>query len=1160
MRPSTILGTLTALLALVALGIWGAPAVVANDGVDAPIEVPETPVEVVVTTIEDVVDPDDGLTSLREAVDEAVASGVDTTIRLIPGVAHRLECGADDDANLTGDLDIAGTATIVLDGAGGSIEAVFGLCEPERLVDVTSTATLVLHDLVIDGSNGVGDGGAVRAHHLSLIDSVIRSSTAIGGRGGAAFVRGDLVVVDSELSDNRSLANGVVPGGSGGAAHVRGDVLVQASVISGNVAAYEGGGLAVATNGHALLIDSRFEGNSTQFGRGGALFAGADALVDIDGSSFASNSAGSTQTGGGAVFVDGHLRVTDSFFTDNEAHSIDIAPGLWNGGSGGALYSEGELDVERSVFERNTAGEVGAGGAVHHKGPARVSDSTFASNVAGGAGGGLYLTGGNDGAQSVTVNEIDVRDSSSGGSGGGGMFVSSTGPIVIVDSRFSGNESLHTDADGGGILVRGRALISRTTVDGNAVGHRGTGGGIHVDEAAQVTIENSVITGNRAASGGGVDGDAGPGGFVVLRHSTITDNHAPAGSQLTVRSLLRVGASIIGLGTTAEPDADSPVAGVPRGESCLLTQSPVSAGHNVVDDTSCQLRTADDAVADAPLSATVGELGRHLVLRPLTDEALASVPEELCSLALVDVVGSPRPAVCDAGAVETSAHLVVNDDVIRVAPSSSVEFDLLDNDLVGPTVGRIRFHDLTSPQGLLVSGSAGALRVETLLGAESGVIGRYEVCTASGERCDDGLITVLVQDDPPPTSNPTTTTPSTTEPPSTTEAPTSTTTPDEEPEVRRWSFGYTDVDGWTLDDGGAFDGDFGWRLPDGVARQCGIRGASADPVLDGFCHAVTRYQRIDGIWRSFASPASWSAIVPDGSYQVTVTVGDAAAHFGEAHSVQVEGVIAHERVVTSAAAPFSTATVMVSVTDGALDVEFLGGTRTKIVALELTPLDGDGGDGDGSTTTTTTTTSTTEPPSTTMPTTVPTTAAPSTTEQPGDGSDDGADVVRWSFGYRQVQGWQRDAGEAFDGEFGWNATDGSRRQCGVRGFASDPVLDGFCHATARYERQRGVWQTFASPASWSAALLDGTYEVAVTVGDATAHHGEVHSVQVDGVVVHDRVATSTAVPFATSTVTVEVTDGRLDVTFDGGTRTKIVAIEATRIDSEVDPGPSQLLG
>ena len=75
---------------------------------------------------------------------------------------------------------------------------------------------------------------------------------------------------------------------------------------------------------------------------------------------------------------------------------------------------------------------------------------------------------------------------------------------------------------------------------------------------------------------------------------------------------------------------------------------------------------------------------------------------------------------------------------------------------------------------------------------------------------------------------------------------------------------------------------------------------------------------------------AWEYNVPNGSYNVTVSVGDALAPTDSIYAINVEGTVALAPTPASATAPFKTATVTVNVTDGKLTVDAKGGTNTKL--------------------------------------------------------------------------------------------------------------------------------------------------------------------------------------------------------------------------------------
>lgn len=85
--------------------------------------------------------------------------------------------------------------------------------------------------------------------------------------------------------------------------------------------------------------------------------------------------------------------------------------------------------------------------------------------------------------------------------------------------------------------------------------------------------------------------------------------------------------------------------------------------------------------------------------------------------------------------------------------------------------------------------------------------------------------------------------------------------------------------------------------------------------------------RIEGIWQ---------AQVANGNYEVTVSVGDGTATDSK-HSINVEGVSAISQFIPTTTVRFKSATVVVSVADGYLTVDAIGGTNTKINWIIIKP-------------------------------------------------------------------------------------------------------------------------------------------------------------------------------------------------------------------------------
>lgn len=278
---------------------------------------------ITVTTARDVVDPNDGLTSLREAITQANASAEDDTI-VLQGVRYQLSlAGAGDDANLSGDLDIrSDRGYLTLVGSAGTIIDGNGL---DRVLHVLrgGRSTIELRGVTISGGVAQEDGGGIRSDHfggLRITDSVIRNNHAGGNGGGLAIVRSHFVrITDSTIENNSAGGDGggiwfrvsldqvrdrvLTPNEGEGGAWIEPAFLIGGSTITRNHAWGDGGGLHLYLYVGHSSIGASYAGGATTISensagrRGGGLF--------IDGSNFGDvriveNHAGEA---GGGIFL-----------------------------------------------------------------------------------------------------------------------------------------------------------------------------------------------------------------------------------------------------------------------------------------------------------------------------------------------------------------------------------------------------------------------------------------------------------------------------------------------------------------------------------------------------------------------------------------------------------------------------------------------------------------------------------------------------------------------------------------------------------------------------------------------------------------------------------------------------------------------------------------
>jgi hypothetical protein len=347
------------------------------------------------TTTLDVIDPNDGLLSLREAVIQANALPGADTINLPAGSYSLSLAGAGEDNAATGDLDIRDGLTIV--GAGSDMTTING-AQLDRVFQIFGASLSISRVAVTGGRSAQGAAFDTQQGALKITQCQIWGDATLGdgadGMGGAiSLVGGSLEVVQSAIWSNSAYALGGSARG-GAIYNLGGAVTIVNSSLYGNVAfGYFGGsalGGGVYSSGGSLAItNSSLLGNSTANigGAGGVSMGGgiyfADGMLDITnsdvfGCTVRDPSLSVGAQGGGIFVAGGTATITNSFFDSNTAGS---GPGL---SKGGAVYvAGGSLDILNCTFESNRS-DNGPGGALYIAGgTVRISKNTlFMGNLA----------------------------------------------------------------------------------------------------------------------------------------------------------------------------------------------------------------------------------------------------------------------------------------------------------------------------------------------------------------------------------------------------------------------------------------------------------------------------------------------------------------------------------------------------------------------------------------------------------------------------------------------------------------------------------------------------------------------------------------------------------------------------------------------------------
>ena len=368
-----------------------------------------------VNTFADVVNPADGLLSLREAVEQANGNDQLDVVTL-PAGAYRLNGSP---------LIIGGDPDLVEFTVAGGGEATI---DAQRLSGVLN----------------VVNGGTVKFTRVHFTGG---NAGAVSSAGGAIFAAAgtSVTVLDAVLSNNAAPF--------GGAVFTEGAFSAEGVQFVGNAASDHGGGVSVGPAGTVTLTNSTLTNNRAGLGGGGV--ANQDGTVTLDGITI----EGGDAINGGALFGAGTFTLRNSTIQNNRAN---------NGGGFLVFDPNSTVNVIRSAILGNNA-SFAAGGLVDVGVPANVVSSTIAGNTSTGTAGGIHNLGhltltnstvsgntaagdaagiGNEqffpGANSLVIRNGTVAfnraDSDGNGTGSGGGIYNFSGPLRLDNTVVAQNQ------------------------------------------------------------------------------------------------------------------------------------------------------------------------------------------------------------------------------------------------------------------------------------------------------------------------------------------------------------------------------------------------------------------------------------------------------------------------------------------------------------------------------------------------------------------------------------------------------------------------------------------------------------------------------------------------------------------------------------------------
>lgn len=383
---------------------------------------------------------------------------------------------------------------------------------------------------VFDQNTSSGDAGALwvrNADQLDLTDCTFSLNDALGasGRGGAikiqataavtvsgstaftdntAYDGGGLHVESSPADFTGTTFTGNVASNDAGAIHCNSALSLDGCEFTSNVAAVDGGAIAQGGGSITSVNGTTFTSNQATTGDGGAIRATSlDSLLDLDGTSFDSDTAGGS--GGGihhayASECPGVL-LTACSFTQCTAQ-----------GAGGYYNSGTDVTISGCTFSQCVNATSNGGGALIGGDSLALTDTLFELNEA-------YSAAGIDIATTTATVTGCVFDSNMAADDGAGMSTDSlatvarclfvdNGPMLSADVRGAGASVFNTDAvfencvfnnndgyQGGGLyLYNANADVIHCTFSNCDATY--AGGAIYYNNTAIAVVENSILYGN----------------------------------------------------------------------------------------------------------------------------------------------------------------------------------------------------------------------------------------------------------------------------------------------------------------------------------------------------------------------------------------------------------------------------------------------------------------------------------------------------------------------------------------------------------------------------------------------------------------------------------------------------------------------------------------
>ncbi|MBU0981713.1 right-handed parallel beta-helix repeat-containing protein [Patescibacteria group bacterium] len=460
---------------------------------------------ITVDTTLDNYDENDGLCSLREAVEAAnTETAVDTctagqggvNIILFDPVTDGTPIILSDSLYITTDMYFTGNGEGVTILDGGNSNRIFYVNNSSE-TGFLNLSDLTLQNAMFDTENGgaiygshlayftatdvtiknsLADyGGAIYLHDTStsISNSTISNNSAEYG-AGIFILNGSLNITNTTFRDNDATGAAFSYGAGGGLYSSYTDVTITDSTFSLNTAEHTGGGAFIFGTSNVDISDSTFSNNSANFigglnleessgslnyvdftgntaaYSGGALGIKQSSNISVSYSTFDNNTT--TDGNAGAIYVNNlsNLSLTNSTVSNNSANVF----------AGGLYAEEANVSVSYSTFNGNSAAEGGAMAESPMGGEIDLFNVTVSGNTASMKAGGFYIS---DASTDITFSTFTENTAYYAND----LYLGA--PPTVEANLFASGDSCATPGHEAALNRLGRELVSRIYSNGHNV-------------------------------------------------------------------------------------------------------------------------------------------------------------------------------------------------------------------------------------------------------------------------------------------------------------------------------------------------------------------------------------------------------------------------------------------------------------------------------------------------------------------------------------------------------------------------------------------------------------------------------------------------------------------------------------------------------------------